>query len=169
MLIFRKPQFLFWHSWIYRVYFLYILRCRNIWIMVLKIIISHRCARKNRQRKKKSERDRENDFELNCGNGQYNFIAEVDRSFVYSRIIYRGFVNYMLPSYLTTRKPSRRRSTFSNGKNLGIRLPGGFKQSQKSWVDRDSPLLSSWPDLFLPARSTAFRLFVLSDNLLDFL
>lgn len=121
------------------------------------------------QTKKEEGRKRFKDLELNCCNGQYNFIAEVDRSFVYSRVTYRGFVNYRLPSYLTTRKPSRRRSMFSNGKNLGIRLPGGFKQSQKSWVGRDSPLLSSWPDLFLPARSTAFRLFVLSDNLLGFL
>lgn len=105
------------------------------------------CSR--RKRKKRNERDREKDPKLNCGNGQYNFIAEVGRSFISQRVTYREFVNYRLPPYLTTQKPSCRRSTCSNGKNLSIRLPGGFKQSQKSWVGRSS-LLSSWPDFFPP-------------------
>jgi len=55
---------------------------------------------RERKKEKKNKWWRKS-FELNRGNGQYNFIAEVVRSLTYT---YREFVNYRLPFYLTTRK-----------------------------------------------------------------
>lgn len=114
-----------------------------------------------RERKRRKISDgKKSRIKLIVGNITGNTVSS-QRWFVHSRVQYCEFVNYRLLFYLTfTRKPSHRRISV---------LPGGFKQSQKSWVGRDFSLFLSFLPGPVPIFFSFHYLFVLSDNLLDFL